>query len=173
MKKMIILTLIVITMILTGCTVIEEPINLSSMPPRKAEPNSTSSPAAIHKQEESLRQSVNAALIWSEKYEKLMTEMETLKKYSQNLQDENQKLKNNIKTQEKQLNQTQKELKEANDLLISMRLELNSWKKDILGFREEMRQSQQAILAANVKILRELGAEVRETSVTEQVANND
>jgi uncharacterized protein YeaO (DUF488 family) len=54
---------------------------------------------------------------------------------------------------------TEKELAEANEFLQQMHVELNKWKSDVLGFREEMRQAQQAQLEALAKILRVLGAE--------------
>ena len=59
-----------------------------------------------------------------------------------------------------QLQQTQKELAEANGLLIEMRIELNNWKADILGFREEMRNAETAQLETLLRILKILGGQV-------------
>ncbi len=174
MKKLISALIVIGYIFLTGCTVVEEPINLSSMPPSKqAEPNSPTTSKT--QQEDSIAKSINAALVWSEKYEKLMTQMEELKKFNENLTIENENLNNQLTAKDKELVQTQKELKEANEILVSMRVELSSWKKDVLGFREEMRQSQQALLAASAKILRELGAEIREIPTQEkpQVAKGE
>ena len=67
-------------------------------------------------------------------------------------------------TLEPKLQQTQKELAEANDLLIEMRIELNNWKTDILGFRAEMRDAEKTQLEALLKILNVLGGEVKPES---------
>ncbi len=61
---------------------------------------------------------------------------------------------------EGQLQQTQKELAEANDLLIEMRIELNNWKTDVLGFRDEMRDAETAQLQTLFRILQVLGGQV-------------
>jgi hypothetical protein len=61
---------------------------------------------------------------------------------------------------QKQLQQTQKELNEANEIMISMRAELNKWKQDVLGFRDEMRSAEKAQLEALLKIMKVLGGDV-------------
>jgi len=60
---------------------------------------------------------------------------------------------------EAKLKQTQKELGEANELLIEMLTELNTWKSNILGFRGEMRDAAKAQLEALLKVLEILGGE--------------
>ena len=67
----------------------------------------------------------------------------------------------NVVALDAQLKQAQKELNEANILLIEMRVELNNWKVDILGFRDEMRDAEKAQLEALLKILKALGGEVK------------
>jgi hypothetical protein len=57
------------------------------------------------------------------------------------------------------MKQTKKELNEANNFLQEMQLELNQWKGDVLGFRDEMRRAQKSQLDALSRILRILGAE--------------
>jgi len=64
-----------------------------------------------------------------------------------------------VETLKAQLSQTQKELEEANEFLQKMHVELNQWKADVLGFRDEMRKAEAAQLQALGKILRILGAE--------------
>ena len=53
----------------------------------------------------------------------------------------------------------EKELAEANNLLVEMDKNLDNWRKDVLGFREEMRQADAAQIEALQKILSLLGAE--------------
>ena len=77
---------------------------------------------------------------------------------------QNQQLKERVTALEGQLQQTEKELTEANDLLIEMRIELNNWKTDVLGFRNEMRDAETAQLEALLKILRVLGGEIQAAS---------
>jgi chromosome segregation ATPase len=72
----------------------------------------------------------------------------------------NRQLNEQVVSLETQLRQAQKELAEANGLLIDMRVELNNWKNDILGFRDEMRQAETAQLETLLRILKVLGGQV-------------
>ena len=73
--------------------------------------------------------------------------------------EENTHLKKEVGELRSQLAQARKELEEANEFLQKMHVELNQWKADVLGFREELRKAQVAQLQALGKILRILGAE--------------
>jgi len=73
--------------------------------------------------------------------------------------EENARLKKEVESLEIRLAKTQKELDEASEFLQKMHVELNLWKSDVLGFREELRKAQAAQLQALGKILRILGAE--------------
>jgi chromosome segregation ATPase len=88
------------------------------------------------------------------------------------LATENAKQKSRISEVEPELQQAQKELREANDLLMEMRLELNNWKEDILGFRSEMRDADQAQLEALLKILQLLGGEIMPENPPAQKTNH-
>ena len=103
---------------------------------------------------------VESAIELSKKYAVLSEKMTALRLEKQVLADENSHLKQQIGLLEKDLKQTQKELGESNDLLIEMRIELNNWKTDILGFRDEIRKADKAQLETLVKILKVLGGEV-------------
>jgi chromosome segregation ATPase len=108
---------------------------------------------------------VESAMQLSEKYAELCEEAVALREKNQNLIDENSQLKERISVLEADLKKTQKELTEANDLLIEMRIELNNWKMDVIGFRDEIRQAESAQLEALLKILKILGGEVTVESV--------
>lgn len=97
----------------------------------------------------------------STKYSKAVEELAALKVENKNLVEENRQLKNALAPCQTDLTQTQKELAEANDLLIEMRIEMNNWKTNILGFREEMRSAENAQLDALVKILEVLGGQAK------------
>ena len=154
-----------------GCTVTKqpgkvslEPISLQQSPPSIKRPMSDS---VARRFEESKKQGptvVESAIELSEKYSRLYEETAVLRQEKQDLITKNQRLNDQVVALEDQLQQTQKELTEANDLMIEMRIELNNWKTDILGFREEMRDADTAQLETLLRILTILGGEVKTES---------
>jgi chromosome segregation ATPase len=102
---------------------------------------------------------VENAIILSDKYAKLAEEMSTEKAKNRLLLDQNTKLQEHSESLKLQLEQTQKELNEANALLVDMRKELNNWKADVLGYRDEMRAAHKAQIEALLKIINILGGE--------------
>lgn len=114
---------------------------------------------------------VESAIELSEKYAKLSQEAATLSGKNQDLIAQNSQLQKHATTLEAKLKQTQKELTQANDLLIEMRIELNNWKTDVLGFREEMREAEKAELKALLDILKILGGEVTAESAKDEDAS--
>jgi len=107
---------------------------------------------------------VESAIELSEKYAQLSEEAASLRREKEDLIASNQQLKDKAAAYEAQLKQTQKELAEANGLLIEMRLELNNWKTDILGFRDEIRDAETAQLETLLRILEVLGGQVKKES---------
>lgn len=105
------------------------------------------------------RTAVESAIELSEKYARLSDQTVTLRQENQRLASENETMRQQLTTLDAKLKQTQKELMEANDLLVEMLTELNQWKSNILGFRGEMRQAAQAQLEALLKVLEILGGE--------------
>jgi septal ring factor EnvC (AmiA/AmiB activator) len=104
---------------------------------------------------------VESAIELSDKYARLSEETSALRLQKQKLEADNQQLKTDLQASQAQLEKARKELSEVNDLLVEMRVELNNWKTDVLGFRGEMRSAEKAQLEALVKILKLLGAEVK------------
>ena len=102
---------------------------------------------------------VQSAMELSEKYASLSDQATAMRQENQRLAAENEELKRQMAGTEAKLMQTQKELGEANQLLIEMLTELNNWKTNILGFRGEMRDAAKAELEALLKILTVLGGE--------------
>ena len=105
---------------------------------------------------------VDAAMEWAKKYaeasakrDQLLQENRQLKQKQQTHQQQVTKLKN-------ELGRAEKELAQANSMLLEMKAELEKWKTNILGFRNEMRQSQKAQLDALVRIMTLIGGEVVE-----------
>jgi len=111
---------------------------------------------------------IESAMELSKKHAKLSEETAVLRQENRDLIVQKQQLEEQVVALQLQLQQTQKELTEANDLLITMRIELNNWKTDILGFRDEMRDAETAQLEALLKILKVLGGEVKTKSAQGQ-----
>ena len=116
---------------------------------------------------------VESAVELSQKYAKLSEETANLRQENKNLMLDNQKFIEQLDNLKVQLNQSQKELDQANDLLIEMRIELNNWKTNILGFRDEMRNADSAQLEALLKILNVLGAETKTEPTQNQQNSSD
>jgi len=106
------------------------------------------------------RTAVESAIELSEKYARLSDQTAALREENQSLAADNEALLQQIATLEAKLKKTQKELGEANELLIEMLTELNHWKANILGFRGEMRDAAKAQLEALLKVLEILGGEM-------------
>ncbi len=103
---------------------------------------------------------VESALNWANKYAQSMQTIAELQRESRDQQKESQALQQqNVKLQD-DLAAAQKELKDANALLIEMRQELTKWKTDVLGFRTEMKEAQQAQLGMLSRVLKVLGSDV-------------
>ena len=105
---------------------------------------------------------VESAIALSDRYAKLSEEASALRQQKQTLDTENQRMKNELQSCRSQLTQTQKDLSETNDLLVEMRVELNNWKNDVLGYRDEMRDAEKAQLEALLKILKLMGGEINQ-----------
>jgi peptidoglycan hydrolase CwlO-like protein len=106
------------------------------------------------------RTAVESAVELSQKYAQLSDQAASLREENQRLKTENEKLNQQVTNLDAKLAQTQKELGEANDLLIQTLAELNAWKNNILGFRSEMRDAAKAELEALLKVLEILGGQV-------------
>jgi len=116
------------------------------------------------------RTAVESAIELSEKYAKLSDVSVTLRQENQRLTSENENLRDQVTALDAKLKQTQKELTEANNLLIEMLTELNHWKSNILGFRGEMRDAASAQLEALLKVLEILGGEAEAGAIGQRHA---
>ena len=171
-KTILLMILLVPVLLLSNCVSVQElpkvairsgsTARLSS--PKSEKQQSTS--VAKRFQESATQNStvVASAMELSKEHAKLSEEAAVLRQENRDLTARNLQLKDQVVTLEAQLQQTQRELSEANDLLITMRIELNNWKVDILGFRDEIRNAETAQLEALIKILKVLGGEVKTKS---------
>lgn len=103
---------------------------------------------------------VDIALQWSNKYAQANEELLQAERDNHKLSAENQRLLMELQQLQDELAVTEQELSEANLMLADLHQELESWKRDVLSFREEMRLSQLATLNALQRIMTVLGGEV-------------
>ncbi len=126
----------------------------------KAEYLSEVSVKAVHEGEGET--AVESALIWSEKYAEAVERLVRMQQENRQLAESNRKQTGRISDLRQELAQCQKELAEANAMLIEMGGELEKWKANVLGFRQEMRKADEVQLIALYKVLRLLGGEIPE-----------
>ena len=162
-----------------GCTVTKGPGRVSVQPGSIKQPQQNTKPLpsdsfAKRFQEPSSQSptAVESAIELSQKYAKLSEEAAVLRQENQNIITRNRQIKDLNTVLKAQLQQTQKELTEANDLMIEMRIELNNWRTDILGFRNEMRDADTTQLQALLRILKILGGEVKTESAQNENADS-
>ena len=182
-KQKILLSLIqiILILLLSGCAITKEPgtftvqpISPTRQPPQKSviQPPSASVAKRFQDANSISPTAVESAVQLSQKYAKLSAESTVLQQENQDLITKNIQLKDQNAALRTQLQQTQKELTQANDLMIEMRIELNNWKTDILGFRNEMRDADSAQLQALLRIINILGGEIKtETAHTENTTS--
>jgi hypothetical protein len=148
-----------------SCSMPQRPVPLSGL--LNAEP-AYQRPATAARFRESAPHgptAVESAIELSEKHAMLSEEAAQLRERNKSLVAENRRIKEESAAADAQLQQVQKELTEANAMLMEMVVELNSWKSDVIGFREEMRVAEKAQLKTLLRILEALGGEVNTESV--------
>jgi len=165
--KISILLLSLLSLILiSNCVSVQEPPRTAV---RTGFTEKQQNPSVANRFQESASQKptvVESAMELSQRYAKLSEETAVLRQQNRELTEKNQLLEEQVVALGAQLQQTQKELSEANDVVIAMQIELNSWKNDILGFRDEIRDAETAQLEALLKILTVLGGEVKVASLS-------
>ncbi len=170
-KKLSIISLIMLvsTMFLQGCSSGRKTEQVA-INPDIAELYQSESVGKRFQQEPNTRSAVDSAIQLSEKYASLADDAALMSRQNQELISKNKQLDEQVVTIQTKLQQTQKELNDANQMLIDMRVELNNWKSQVLGFREEMRDAETAQLQALVKILKVLGGETATVTAKEKSA---
>ncbi|MBN2272366.1 MAG: hypothetical protein JXN61_17270 [Sedimentisphaerales bacterium] len=159
-NNMICIILPSVALLCAGCTV-ERPLESLLPTPSGTAAGRADSPGRFQDTDPAQHSAVESAMELSAKYAKLIEEMTALKADNEKLAKENQILKDQLAPCHNNLTQAQNELAEANDLLIEMRIELNNWKSNVLGFRDELRNAENAQLDALVKILEVLGGQAK------------
>ena len=163
-NTLVLLILLAAVSLLSGCSAFQKPAAIGVEPDSLDQQQGGPVAGRFQESPSRGRTAVESAIELSQRHAKLSEEAAMLRQQKEDFAAENQQLKDRVTALETQLQQTQKELTEANDVLIEMRIELNNWKTDILGFRDEMRDAETAQLEALLKILRVLGGEIEAAS---------
>lgn len=103
---------------------------------------------------------VENALQWAAQYREASEKLAVLQQEKRDLLEKQQKTQEQVARLQGELTAAQTQLKDANAMLQDMRSELEKWKKDVLGFRDEMREAQKAQMDALAKVLRLLSSEL-------------
>jgi hypothetical protein len=150
----------VLVFLLSGCTILETPMRIAPLSAPEQGPQSGAAEQRFKEPASEGPTAVESAIELSQEYAKLSDEASELRLKNQDLAAENHQFRKQVTALETKVQQAQKELTEANDLLRDMLIELNNWKMDVIGFRQEMRGAEKAQLEALLKILTVLGGEV-------------
>jgi uncharacterized coiled-coil DUF342 family protein len=167
-KNAFLMIQLLLIFLLAGCEIPKGPVKIVFPPEPATAPASGNAARRFQESAPKAQTAVESAVELSEKYASLSEQAAAVQQQNQNLITENHRIKELLDSSQEQLRQTQKELAEANDLLIEMRIELNNWKTNVLGFRDEMRDAEKAQLEALFKILNVLGAKVKPESAQVQ-----
>jgi len=103
---------------------------------------------------------VSEAVAWMERYTKEVERRTQVEKENRALAGRNQELSGQATKLQTDLKRAQQELDEANAMMLRLSADLKAWKKDVLGYREEMRGAQRQTAASLGRILQLLGGEV-------------
>jgi hypothetical protein len=132
------------------------------VPPQPASaptPDATFLPKIVEA-EMPLPTAVETTLMLQEKYSRCLEDLQRERDHNRDLTDEKRRVIENLTKLQTELDKTRQELGEANNLLVQVRQELDKWKGDVLGFRDEMRQANKSQIDALAKVMNLLGAEV-------------
>lgn len=161
MKNLTITIFVSLIMLQLGCTIVDRAIPPQSYQPAAA-PTVETMENRFSESKEADTNAVESALMWSNKYEELLVKIEKLRDDNSKLSISNTNLKHDTQKLQDELDRTKAELKDANEFLQEMNLQLSKWKGDVLGFRDEMRNAQATQLEALKQIMKILGAELTE-----------
>ena len=159
-KNFSLLIVSVLTFLLAGCPIVQEPVEVIFKPDSTMQHQGASTQKRFQKAAPSGKTAIDSLVELSKKNTELFERMTAMQQEDRDMIAENRRLEDRIAVLEPELEQVKKELDEANDLLIDMTTELNNWKIRILGFQEEMRDADTEQLRALLKILQVLGGEI-------------
>lgn len=105
---------------------------------------------------------VGNVLMWSKRHDELLEKNQAVREINNALRQEKMNFERELEQLQLELDRTKKELEEAITFMQDQEAELNKWRTDVLGHREEIRQIHTVQLQALEKIMKLLGAEMTE-----------
>jgi len=147
-------------LLISGCSITPKPVEVAVLPDFSQVPSSYSVAKRFDEPTTAGPTAVDSAIELSQKYAELSEQAAGLRQKNEDLVAENHRLKTRVAALDNQLEQAQRELTEATGLLRELIIELNNWKTDVIGFRNEMRAAETTQLRALLDILKVLGGEV-------------
>jgi outer membrane murein-binding lipoprotein Lpp len=148
------------TLMLAGCPSVQK-TDKAPLKPNAARQQDDTMSKRFQETSSGSQSAVDSAIKLAQEHAVLSEKMTVMQQKNQELSAQNVQLKEKVASLEPELIRTKKELADTNDLLIEMRIELNNWKENVLGFREEMREADKVQLKTLLKILEILGGEVK------------
>jgi septal ring factor EnvC (AmiA/AmiB activator) len=106
------------------------------------------------------RTAVESAMKWADKYAEAAKELIVVNRRIGEMEKEKKALQAQLAQLQKENATLKRELGDANAMLVDMKKDLKEWRRNVLGFREEIITSQSAQLKAMQRILELLGGEV-------------
>ena len=106
---------------------------------------------------------VEGARTWRTKFSNLSERYIKLQGEKFELITKNRELRAQMTALQKELKQTNEEVRQANDMMILLNKELRKWKGDVLDFRGEMQKAQLAQIDLLKKIVVLVGGEIPNT----------
>jgi chromosome segregation ATPase len=152
----------VMGLVLGGCYMTmpaKTPVAAASEPAQPEQARYLSQMAVRDESARPVASGVDVALEWSNKYAQASEKVVELTAKNQELVSDNRQLGGQAARLEIDLQNTRQQLTEANTMLVEVRGELEKWKANVLGFRDEIRQAQQAQLEALGRIIKLLEGE--------------
>ncbi|MBS3734269.1 MAG: hypothetical protein KGY99_05010 [Phycisphaerae bacterium] len=102
---------------------------------------------------------VDSAMVWARKYTEATEKILQLEKANRALEKDKDALRGRIEVLERELETARGEIADANAMVRAVREENRKWKQNVLGFRSEFMESQQAMLDYQIRIIKLLGGE--------------
>lgn len=113
---------------------------------------------------------VDSAMVWARKYTEATERIVALEKANRSLESQRQALSQKVDSLEQDLARARREIEDANEMILAVREENRKWKDNVLGFRGEFLESQQAMMDYQIQIIKLLGGEPRPAEGKPQVS---
>lgn len=171
-KNIIFYTPLILATLFCGCNIPEGAVEII-MPQHTPDPSSEEVAKRYSDYSPETKSAVESAVELSKKHAELAEQLTAARQQIQLLTDKNNQLALTNQDLNTKLDQSQKELNEANWMLQEMVVELNNWKTQVTGFQQEMREADKAQIDALIKILTLLGGEVPQIETAQQASKTN